>query len=341
MYGAASPDSTDPTYDVRRFVPADAPGITRLVKAVYGDSYYPHDLYDPAQIVRLNRAERLVSVVALDRAGQVVGHYALERPNLEYVAEASDALVLPAHRHHHLMERMRLLLRQEAIRLGLIGLVGYPVTNHPFSQRADDHIGAHPCGIALGLWPESFHNMPEPLTQRMSFVIYFRYLRLPPYAVHAATRHGPVLAEACRQYGIPVRECAGSAEGPTEIGLAHEPEVQTGIIRVRRVGADAAAAIHDGGVKLCEGFGARAVTLELPLAQPGTAEAYQAAEDEGFFFSGLGPAFAGDGDVLLLQHLVEDAEFDPSLLQIENPFAQELLAYILGERDRVRMSRRL
>ena len=46
-------------------------------------------------------------------------------------------------------------------RLGLAGLVGYPVTNHPFTQKAEDHFGAHPCGVALGLWPRSFHNMPE------------------------------------------------------------------------------------------------------------------------------------------------------------------------------------
>jgi hypothetical protein len=60
----------------------------------------------------------------------------------------------------------------------------------------------------------------------------------------------------------------------------------------------------------------------------------RAAEEEGFFFSGLGPAFAGDGDALLLQFLVED--IDPSLLQVASPFAKDLLGYVGSERERVR-----
>src|SRR5262249_61028494 len=131
------------------------------------------------RIVHLNEVGQLVSILALDSAGQVVGHYALERPDLIPVAEASDAIVLPEHRHHHLMEEMRILLREEAIRLGLAGLVGFPGTHHLFSQKAEEHFGSFPCGIALGLWPQSFHNMPDALPQRMSFVIYFKYLQPP------------------------------------------------------------------------------------------------------------------------------------------------------------------
>src|SRR5204863_8562226 len=120
---------------------------------------------------------------------------------------------------------------------------GYPVTNHLFSQKAEEHIGAHPCGVALGLWPNSFHNMPEPLPQRMSFVIYFRYLRPPGPVVHVATRHHEVCERICRQYGVAIQPCEAAAPGGAgEVALEHEPEVQTGTIRVHRVGADTAAA---------------------------------------------------------------------------------------------------
>src|SRR5262249_10162125 len=153
-------------YTVRRLAPADAPGVTRLIELVYGNTYYPRDLYEPMQIVRRNAAGTLVSVLALGAADEVVGHYALERPHLGAVAEASAALARPERRHHHLMEEMRLVLRREAERLGMTGLVGSPVTNHVFSQKAEEPFGAHPCGVALGLWPSSFHNMPEPLPQR-------------------------------------------------------------------------------------------------------------------------------------------------------------------------------
>jgi len=325
-------------HTIRRLSPADAAGVTRLVEAVYGDTYYPRDLYDPEQIIRLNEAGKLVSVVTLDSGGQVVGHYALERPHLEAIAESSDAIVRPEHRHHHLMEQMRVLLREEAVRLGLTGLVGYPVTNHLFSQEAEEHFGAHPCGVALGLWPRSFHNMPEPLPQRMSLVIYFKYLRPPEQVLHVATHHREMNSQIYQQYGIPVQLQEGApAEGRGEITVEREAAVQVGTIRARRLGVDTAAAVRRARYELCEVGGAKALSLELPLAQAGTAEVCRAAEEEGFFFSGLGPAFASDGDALLLQFLVED--IDLSLLQVASPFAKDLLAYVGSERERIRKAR--
>jgi hypothetical protein len=78
--------------------------------------------------------------------------------------------------------------------------------------------------------------------------------------------------------------------------------------------------------------------LELPLAQVGTPEVCRAAEADGFFFGGVGPAFVSDGDALLLQFVTEPV--DPSLLQIENPAAKELLRYIGAEELRVRGANR-
>jgi hypothetical protein len=322
-------------YTIRRLSHGDAAGVARLVGLIYGDTYYPRDLYDPEAIVRRNELGTLISVVALDSAGQPVGHYALERPDLGPVAEASDAIVLPEHRHRHLMERMRLLLREEGTRLGLVGLVGYPVTNHTYSQDAEEHFGAHPCGLALGLWPRSFHNLPEPLTHRMSFIIYYCFLRPNvPVVVHTATHHQGMLSRIYGQYGVTVelREDA-SAEGAGHITVEYEDAVAAGTIRVHRVGADTSAAVRRACQDLCRSSGAKAITLELPLTQLGSAEVCRAAEDDGFFFSGLGPAFTGDGDMLLLQ--LPREEIDISLLRIDHPFANELLAYVDGERARV------
>jgi serine/threonine-protein kinase RsbW len=332
------PESTGSAYTIRRFCSDDAAGVTRLVEGVYGDSYYPRDLYNSEAIVHLNESGKLVSVVALDSADQVIGHYALERPDLESVAEASDAIVAVGYRHHHLFEEMRPLLREEGKRLGLTGLLSYAVTNHPFTQKAEDHFGSRPCGVALGLWPRSFHNMPEPLTQRMSFVIYFDYVSPATHVVHVAAPHREMLSRIYQQYEISYELCEVAPRVETgDIVLEHEPEVQTGTIRVRRAGADLAVALHQACEKLCAGCGAKTVTLELPLSQPETAELCRAAEEAGFFFSGLGPAFAADGDALLMQFLTED--LDLSLIEIENPFAKDLLDYVGRERERVQKMR--
>jgi len=320
-------------YTIRRLQQDDAAGVVELVRGVYGDGYYPADLYRADQIIRLNQAGQMVSVVALEAAGGVVGHYALERPHLGAVAEGSDAIVEVEHRHHHLLEEMRVLLRQAGAEAGLIGIVGYPVTNHLFSQKAEEHFGAHLCGVALGLWPASFHNMPEALPQRMSFVIYFKYLRPPDQVRHASTRHQEMCARISAQFGIPVAAVdAQPATGVGQVAVIPEPPMQSATIRVQRIGADTAAALKRCRRELC-GTGTLAINLELPLAQPGVDEACRAAEDDGFFFCGLGPAFAADGDALLLQYVAEP--LDPSLVQVESPFARELLDYVVHDWRRV------
>ena len=68
----------------------------------------------------------------------------LDRRDRTTVAECTDAIVLPEHRHHHLMEQLRALLEEEAQRLELAGTYGQAVTNHVFSQRAEEHFGSHP-----------------------------------------------------------------------------------------------------------------------------------------------------------------------------------------------------
>ena len=108
---------------------------------------------------------------------------------------------------------MRPLLREEGKRLGLTGLVSYAVTNHPFTQKAEDHFGSHPCGVALGLWPRSFHNMPAPLTQRMSFVMYFDYVSPAAHVVHAAAPHREMITRIYQQYGISYELCEVAPRG--------------------------------------------------------------------------------------------------------------------------------
>jgi hypothetical protein len=84
---------------------------------------------------------------------------------------------------------------------------------------------------------------------------------------------------------------------------------------------------------LCEPLGAEAVYLDLPLAQPGTPELCRLVEEEGFFVSGVAPLAFPDGDALRLQHLA--VPIHPSLVQIDSPFAREILTYVVAERDRV------
>jgi hypothetical protein len=170
----------------------------------------------------------------------------------------------------------------------------------------------------------------------MSFALYFKFLRRPDKVVHVATRHGEWISRIYQQFDVSVelRE-DGTAQGAGKITVERESPVQTATIRVQQIGADTAAAVQQACREL-KSSEANAISLELPLTQTGAAAVCTAAEEMGFFFSGLGPSYVDNNDVLLLQMPRE--EIDVSLVQIHHPFAREMLEYMSRERERVKLN---
>lgn len=329
-----SSDDHSQEYTIRRLRAEDADGVSECVHRVWGEHYLHEELYHPAQIVRMNQAGTLISVVAVDPTGRVVGHYALERPGGGAIAETGVGLVLAEHRAHHLMHRMREALEDEARRLGLVGLFGTPVTNHLASQRVYEHFHCHPCGILLGRAPADHVSPGEIVNQRLSLVLYFKYLQPPPPAVaYAPAVHHAVLERIYEKLGVSVefRE-GGPAGGAGRVSVLRDDRSHAVTLRVEHAGADTAREVRRLRQQ-CDTTGADVVYLQLPLGQSATPILATAAEADGFFFGGLGPAFATDGDVLWLQRL--STPLDVSRLQIENPFARDLVEYTVTDRQRV------
>lgn len=314
-------------------------GVSRCIYRVYGNTYIHEDCYYPERILRLNDTGELVSIVALDETGDVVGHYALERPGLTPVAERGIAVVSPSHRGRDLMGRMRVLLEEEARRLGLVGVYSVAVAKHVFSQRVNESFGSDVCGLLLGGGPS--HQVFKKIAiaggrpERVSYVLYYTYVRKPERAaVYAPEHHQDVLRQVYSRLEVPVEfRAPAPPAGEGDLAMDYRQTLEVGTIRVLRVGEDTAAEVARARRDLCEQAGAEAVELHLPLAQPGTPELCRAAEEEGFFFAGLGPSFLPDGDALILQYLA--VPLDTSLLQLASPLARDLLGYIEQERARV------
>jgi anti-sigma regulatory factor (Ser/Thr protein kinase) len=326
------------TYVIRRLRPEDAVGVSQCVYRSYGYTYGNADLYYPERIAHMNETGHLVSVVAVDEAGAVVGHLALERPDLGPVAESGQAVVAPAHRGRHLLERLRTFAEDEARRIGLEGIVGYPVTTHVFSQKMEESIGAHLCGVALGHAPGSLtfkEIVGEPLSQRVSTMFYFKHMAPPrPTRVHAPPQHRSMLERLYTSLAVPVELGTPAApSGRGHVTASLNRAWGFGEIHVDVAGEDTAAEIRRARLDLCETGGVEVVYLFLPLAQPGTPALCAAAEAEGFFWSGLGPRFAADGDMLCLQYLA--VELDLGLIQVAGPAGRELLEYVAADRRRV------
>jgi serine/threonine-protein kinase RsbW len=327
------PDET--AYAVRRLQPQDASGVADCFRQIYGEGYIHPEIYHPDDIVRLNRSGALVSVVAVSPAGRIVGHYALERPDLGPIAEGGEAVVLPEHRHHRLTEDMHALLEREAQGLQLLGLYGQAVTNHLFTQKLHERFGFVPCAVNLGASPQSFHNMPEALPQRMSLLLGFKYLSSPgPATIHVPEQHRDICMRIYERLGVPVTIGSDTVPSPgrgnTRLNLSEHKQIA--VLTIVDLAMDTAEAVASAAVELTEQKRVAALYVDVPLADAAAAHACAALEQHGFFFAGLAPRFTSTGDALRLQRLACD--LDISLLQIADPLARELVDHVDRERRR-------
>lgn len=312
-------------YVVRRLQPEDAPGVARLTYQVYGYDYQHEELYFPERLAAMNRSGLLYSMVALDAAEEVVGHYALELVPGRVVAEAGEALVSPAHRGRKLMERMGAQLEADAPSLGLKAIFSEAVTLHPYSQKAAEGFGRTPCGLTLNVIPHE--------GGRTTCVFYFQHLARPePREVYLPARYRELCLGLYGRLNDPAR--AGS---PGRLEDEHgallvelQPDYQYGNIRVTHPARDSAAQVAQALQDLRELGQVPSVYLELPLSHPGTPQLAEEVRPLGFIFSALTPLFAPEGDMLRLQWLAEPIE--PERIHLNAEATRRILDYIVQDK---------
>lgn len=331
-------------YAIRLLQPGDGIRLAQLMYRVYGYSYSNENFYYPDRLDHDLETGRHVGVVAVAGDGEIVGHAGIERPDLGPLAELGQLAVAPAHRGQGFRKLMGDRLQEEIQRLGLTGLYGEAVTIHTVSQEASESRGLHVSAIKLLDWQAQFKKVeslhpgmaPETAPQRETMVLYFKYLVANGQArVCAPSRHREMLTKIYANLEVPVAFLEPS--GPTAVGevaVHFDKATGVGIIQVNRIGVDTIPEIYQGWQDLSRLAGAAVIGLDLPLSQGGTPYLCDLAEGNGFFFCGVRPYFAPDGDFLRLQYL--NADLDLERLRLASPFARELLDYILQERERVR-----
>lgn len=324
-------DNQFSSYSVRRMTTADAAQIPTLANQVNGPAYIHDEVYHPERMMQLNGAGRLISVVAIDDQQRVVGHCALERPNLELVPEIGEAMVLKEHRHHHLLDLMRQELEAEGQREALFAITGNAVTHHVFSQMSEERGGGRPIGFMLAASPPTAMRVDYP--QRISLLSYLKFLEQSPPAatIHVPDHHRAILGRIYQQAGRQfVHGAPAPAAGAGTLKASVDHASARAHIKVTRPGRDSVAQILATRDSLSA---AEVVYAELPLADPGCAQICRQLEERGAFFLGLASGEPEEGDSLRLN--LRAPRIDPDLIKLNSDFARELLAYIVAERKRL------
>jgi hypothetical protein len=327
-----------PTYSVRRLTEEDAKSIPTLSECVNGASYPHHEVYDPDELLRLNREGRLLSVVALSSDGAVVGHFGLERYDLGPIAETGEAMVLPEHRHHHVMEQMRELLEVEAAAAGLVGLSCQAVAQHVFSQLMDDRYGERPVGILFGFASAESMNMQAETQQRLSAMLDFKYLRpMEDGVAYVPAHHQPMVRTIYAALARNPELRIGDVSLPQGGSIAASISVWgTGEIDIVEAGQDSVRQVLDVVREMKEQSQVPVFYVRVPVGQPSGPSLCVKLEQQGFFFSGLVPGGTPEQDQLQLQRL--DVPFSFDAIRVENPVARTIVEYAVAAHDRAPQS---
>ncbi len=324
-------------YDIHHARDKEFYQISKCIYKTYGYSYPNEDMYYPEKIKSLNEVGKLISVVATDEKGNVVGHYALERYDLGQIAETGQAIVDPRHRKRRLMERMRNKLEEIAKELGLKGIYSQPVTSHTASQKVNRKFGSKPFGISLAYAPKSLHFkklINNKLFQRESCMYYFKPLvNLVPKKIYIWEKYIEIVKFIYKNAGFPEYIFLKSKGIPDKkrgsVETNYYPSWGFGVISVKNIAEDTLSLIKKGLFYLTMKGDAEIVYLMLPIEREGSDILMKKANELGFIFSGIAP-FALDGeDALKMQFPNHDLNLD--LLKVEGDDAKKILEFIKKE----------
>lgn len=334
MVEAAPPQQ----YKIRPMSPDEAIQVAQLFWVAYGYSYKNEDFYRPEGLVHLIGSGRLTSYVAVAENGGVAGHVGLLKYKNVPMAEEALLVVSPVHRGRRIMDLLHDAIQARAMDMDLKGVSVDPVTSHIISQRRIIQLGGRPCGLDLAACPprvfKGIINEKEK-PQRESYLHCFNYLTPPsPIVIHVPAHHEEMVSQIYKNLDQEfVFENPGIGKLPGDFQINFDKSLNKGEIKVITANENQWSEILRVADDLAEFAGAEVVVLDLPLAQRASAIICELAEEEGFFFSGIRPCEAVDGDYLRLQRL--HVSMDLSKLNIYSELGQKLFDYVSNCQSKV------
>jgi hypothetical protein len=172
-------DITREEIEIDFFRVEDAPGIARLFREVYGETYPIRTYYLPDQLIEENAAGHIISCVARTPAGKVVGHNALVLMDpATHLYENAAGVVLPAFRNQGIFYPLfKHTLVNTSKRFYIEGIFGEPVCSHTILQKMCLQLDYKESGLEVDLMPTSAYGVDSAASNRVSVLLGFFMLK--------------------------------------------------------------------------------------------------------------------------------------------------------------------
>ncbi|HOW24607.1 MAG TPA: ATP-binding protein [Bacteroidales bacterium] len=331
----AMPGTGKIDYEVRRMLPEEAIEVSRCAYISHGYSFFDDHIYYPERLVEMNRSLEMISVVAVTKENEFMGHTALvfQYPE-DTIAELTFAFVNMEYRGQGALNRMTDFLLNVPKKRRLTGIYAYAVANHPFTQKSLMKYNLKDCGILLATSPASwkFKGISDDTSQRISVVLSFRYMHVPStLLLYPPEHHREMISKMYESLGASHQFLQPESRDvpfktPVSVLYTGLNELEgCGEIYVMNYGENIRREIRRTLRSFCVRH-ISTINLFLKLTDPLTSLLTEEFEKMGFFFAGILPETM-IGDALVLQYL-NNVEFDYGKLVIYQDSTREILEYI-------------
>ncbi len=319
---------------VRLMRPDETVNLARCAYRCYGYTYASDHIYYPERSREMVASGLMISVVALNPQGDIIGHLAVVKETPEALTgESGQAIVDPRYRSNGIHKRMGFLLADINKASGMVGTFGEAVTVHPYSQKSALTRGYIETGILLGFVPASMYfkqiQSEESEKRRAVLLMYKRLNEEPLRDVYLPPHHAGMLRRIYENSKLRRNFASGALpELPerSQVNVNVRPELNWAFMRVIEYGRDLEELVKFRLKELCHRR-IECIYLELPLSHPAVQHFCAPLEMLGFFFGGISPEMAR-GDLLRLQFF-NNVDIELKDIQLATDFGREMLQYVL------------
>ncbi len=293
---------------------------------------YKDVIYYPERVLEQSRTGQLLSWIAIDEAGTVIGHYAMlrHRPD-DPLGEIGAAFVLPEARKGGVFRQLSDQLHADARQSGVRALYSLSVTHHVATQKASEALGRITVGLRLASSPAVFVEGARPGDRITTTFNYHQVVPRGPRTIYPPSRHRDIILHSYDWLGLRVTEADPAALprlGGDDFLECHR-DLTWNRALIEAAGGEAVHYKLAAFTAFLLEQGVACILLSIDLEDPSAPALTLAAEALGYFYSGIFPESGRRGhDVLELQ-LLNGISLDPSQIQLYQPSAKAILAYIL------------